>query len=438
MVLKPCRCEKHVLAIGESAERSSGFVTDRNDEIGTLSREFSHMVDRLAEREKGLELGERRLRQILDLVPHFIFAKDKDGRFVLVNKAVADFFNTSPKNLIGRKESDFIDAGQGHQENFQEDQEVISSGKSVHNLQQEITDFQGNRRFVQTSKIPFILADVTSPTVLGVSVDITDLKMAEEALRESRTRLSDIIDFLPDATFALDREGKPIAWNRAMEEMSGISKQEIMSRGRYDKSIPFYGEARPAIADLILEDMDGVREKYDYVLKDNDKLISEAFAPCLYNGRGANIWVVAAPLYDAHGGISGVIESIRDITERKKAEELLKRHSETIEQSLDGIVMADLEGRVTYANKAWSCMHGYSEDEMSGMHLKIFHTQEQFENEVVAFHKKAFEQGSHRGRLNHIRKDGTVFPTLMSAFMLKDEKDRPIALVAIARDSLKR
>ena len=434
IILKPLsKLTDTVLTVGSKSGASS-FDTGRHDEIGTLAREFSAMVERLNERQRDLEFGEKRLRQIIDLVPHYIYAKDKEGRFILANKAVAVFFDTTIKALIGNNDVSFARSPEEARAMNEKDLSVIDSGRPQNISIEEIVDTHGRARFVQTNKIPLLSWDETTPAVLSVSVDITGTKMAEDALRESESRLLDIIDFLPDATFAIDLKGKVIAWNRAMEDMSGVSKIDIMSQGRYGYAVPFYGQARPALADLILQDNKGIEKKYDYVVKDNNKLISETFAPYLYGGKGAYIWVVAAPLYDSNGNITGAIESIRDITERKKAEELLQRHSETIEQSLDGIVMADLEGKILYINRAWASMHGYTTDEVKGMHINIFHTQEQLENWVFPFNKKAIEKGSHRDNLWHVKKDGTIFPTLMSAFMLKNKKGDLVAVIGIARD----
>ncbi|NSW81817.1 MAG: PAS domain-containing protein [Syntrophothermus sp.] len=58
-----------------------------------------------------------------------------------------------------------------------------------------------------------------------------------------------VIDFLPDPTLVIDREGKVIFWNRAMEEMTGVPAQEILGKGNYEHAIPFYGERRPILID---------------------------------------------------------------------------------------------------------------------------------------------------------------------------------------------
>ena len=67
-----------------------------------------------------------------------------------------------------------------------------------------------------------------------------DQRQAEKALKGSEQRLSDIINFLPDATFAIDPGGKVIAWNQAMEDMTGIPKDDILGKGNYEYALPFY------------------------------------------------------------------------------------------------------------------------------------------------------------------------------------------------------
>lgn len=164
------------------------------------------------------------------------------------------------------------------------------------------------------------------------SRDITKRKKIEASLRESRQLQTDIFDFLPDATFVVDREKKVIAWNRAMEEMSGVPKEKMLGQGDHAYTIPFYGERRNQLLDLIDVDDDEIKTKYQGVTKLGERLFAETFCPALFNGKGAHVWAVVAPLRNADGIRIGAIESIRDISAIKETEENLARSNRDLEQ----------------------------------------------------------------------------------------------------------
>lgn len=164
------------------------------------------------------------------------------------------------------------------------------------------------------------------------SRDISKRKELESSLRTSRQQLSDIFDFLPDATFVVDHEKKVIAWNRAMEEMSGVSKQEILGQGDRAYSIPFYGERRTQLLDLIDLDDEELKTRYAEVTRLGSHLFAETYCPALYAGKGAYVWAVVAPLRDADGKQIGAIESIRDISAIKATEANLARSNQELEQ----------------------------------------------------------------------------------------------------------
>ena len=90
-------------------------------------------------------------------------------------------------------------------------------------------------------------------------------RQAEISLVESEKRLGDIIDFLPDATFAVDRSGKVIAWNRAIEEMTGVASGDILGRGDYEYAVPFYGTRRRILIDLVFEPNDIISKTYSHI-----------------------------------------------------------------------------------------------------------------------------------------------------------------------------
>ena len=142
----------------------------------------------------------------------------------------------------------------------------------------------------------------------------------ECALRESARLMTDIINFLPDATFAINSEGKVIAWNHSMEQMTGVPVSDILGRGNYEYSLPFYGKRRPILIDLILSYDDETAGTYDTIDENGLKYVSEQFIPDLNDGKGAFLWFTASPLIDLHGNVIGAIESIRDISLHKQRE----------------------------------------------------------------------------------------------------------------------
>ncbi|MBP7526353.1 MAG: PAS domain S-box protein [Syntrophorhabdaceae bacterium] len=160
--------------------------------------------------------------------------------------------------------------------------------------------------------------------LLSISRDITDRIRMERVLRQSEQRLSDIIEFLPDATFVIDREGGVIAWNRAIEEMTGVRKEDMIGKSNHVYAIPFYGRRRKLLIDLVGNSDESSESKYIYVKKNGDTIFAEAFTGALYGGKGACLWGTATPLLDDRGNQVGAIESIRDITDHAVAEEKLR------------------------------------------------------------------------------------------------------------------
>lgn len=199
------------------------------------------------------------------------------------------------------------------------------------------------------------------------STDITDRKKAEERIENERQKLLNIIEFLPDATFVIDEKKEVIAWNKALEEMTGIKKDEIIGKDDYAYSIPFYGYKRPIIVDLIFLEEKEIEDKYSYVKREGNALFAEVYVDKLFGGRGAYVFVKASPLYDNQRNLVGAIETVRDITEQKKAEmDLLESENKfrsTIEQSTDGISIMDEKGLIIEWNKGMEKITGHKKEE---------------------------------------------------------------------------
>ncbi len=182
--------------------------------------------------EKILQQKENHLRQIIDLVPHFIFAKDIEGRFILVNRAIAESYGTTVENLIGKRDEDFIKAEDQVDHFIKDDLEVIRSGKPKFIPLEPITNSQGEIRLLSTTKIPFTASGSNTPSVLGVAVDITDYKQVEEALLKSQHFNDSILNSTPNLIYVFDMINKKNVYcNRETEEFLGFTAKQIQDMG---------------------------------------------------------------------------------------------------------------------------------------------------------------------------------------------------------------
>ena len=154
-------------------------------------------------------------------------------------------------------------------------------------------------------------------------------RQAEHSLMESEKRLADIINFLPDATFAINREGVIIAWNRAIDEMTGLSAEMMLGKGDHEYALPFYGERRPILIDLVFEPEKETQRHYSGIIREKDVLIAETDLP-RPRGLQRTLMGKASPLYNQNGEVVGAIESIRDITQKKETEAALQEQNQLL------------------------------------------------------------------------------------------------------------
>jgi PAS domain S-box-containing protein len=204
--------------------------------------------------------------------------------------------------------------------------------------------------------------------LVGTHLDIEDSKASEEALRIAHGKLEAIIDFLPDATFVVDVDQRVIAWNRAIEKMTDVSKQEILGKTDRSYADAFYGSRRPMLIDLILQNrLEEGGRFYQSFERNGEMLVAEGETPEVYRGKGAYIWAVALPLKDSNGHVIGAIECIRDITESRRAEQALKQSEERLRHALDGtsdgIWDWNFVSGQTYFSPRYYTMLGYQPDE---------------------------------------------------------------------------
>ncbi len=155
-------------------------------------------------------------------------------------------------------------------------------------------------------------------------------------IMNSEQRLADIIDFLPDATVVIDKDGLVIAWNHAIEVLTGVEAEEILGKGDYEYALPFYGCRRPMLIDLVTKPADEVERAYGAFQREGEAIFAEIYIPSFKPG-GIYLWGKASPLYDTEGNLVGSIESMRDVTKHKKAEIALHENLRFLQHLIDTI-----------------------------------------------------------------------------------------------------
>ncbi len=267
-------------------------------------------------------------------------------------------------------------------------------------------------------------------------------KIRRKLARVNR-QLADIIDFLPDATFAIDREGKVLAWNRAMEEMTGFSKESMLGRGDYIYGLPIYGRRCPVLADFVLAPDSLDHDRFDFVEQKENMLYAEGFVKNQRWKTGKHLWGKASPLFDDAGNVTGAIETLRDITERKRAELALAEEKERLAVTLrsigDGVITTNKNGLVTMLNEVAEDLTGWSNEEARGKPLtEVFQIINEYTRKpCVNPVEKVLETRGIVGLANHtvlIAKTGIERAIADSGSPICDRLGNVIGVVLVFRD----
>ena len=251
----------------------------------------------------------------------------QDEKHKYVNKKAAEIDGYPIEELIGKplKEvihpDDYCMLSQNHHKRLR--------GESVDKYRYRGIDTHGNIKWLEV--VGTIVTWEKKPAVLYFITDVTAQVLAEEEAKRIRHQLYDIINFLPDATFAVDCAGKVIAWNRRIEKMSGIKASGMIGKNNYEYALPFYHERRPMLADLAYRPDKLIEKGYSYFKRFRNIIYAETLFEI--KGQKRWLWETASLMYDHRANIIGAIESIRDVTNIKNNENEIREKSAILEQT---------------------------------------------------------------------------------------------------------
>jgi PAS domain S-box-containing protein len=294
----------------------------KNDEfVGSFA-----MVTDISERksaEEALQKSERLYRTIVETAPGILVICDSKGKNLYISANCKNITGYIQEELIGKSLWWVHEDDRPRMEALLKDTlKNQTSGRNVEfkGIKKDGEIWVGSEswepiRDSQGNVIQFVIQ----------LIDITDRKNMEKTLIQSENRFSDIINNLPDATLVIDPNGKVIAWNKAIEDLTGVKAEEMMGKGNYEYALPFYQKRRPILIDLIFKPDEEIAKNYSGIIRrKREVLIARTTLP-RPKGKRSVLWAKASPLYDSTGAVVGAIESIRDITERKEIGDALKQ-----------------------------------------------------------------------------------------------------------------
>ncbi len=352
-------------------------VKSKRMTIGGEIRQVAVIQDitRRMHAEKELRDLEDRYQDLFENPEDFIFVHDLAGNFLSVNQAAEKITGYWSEDLI-KMNIQQLAAGDSLKllRGFQ--YQRMKQGISSHYELEMVTRYD-KQVFLDVNIWP-IYSDGKPVAVQGIARDVTDRKEKEFQLQFSLDNLSSFIDLLPDATLAIDLEGKVVVWNQAMEQLTGIPADDMLGKGNYEYGLAFYNSRRPIMADLVLRPEE-VKQYYSIIEVDKYTVISE-FGTSHLRGSGHYLWGQANSWYDRDGNLIGAIESLRDITDRYKNRQELKESQEKINQAykylhtlidnLNGAVCSfSTSGCIQLANCKFTHAVGISMDELKEMQV---------------------------------------------------------------------
>ena len=458
--------------IARTGELDHPIEIRSTDEIGHLAQSFNKMIDTVGRAEASLKQSEAELkkhrdhleelveertaelkntqeqlteaeersRMILEFAAEGIVGVDLNGKITFVNPATTEMLGYSSEESLGRSLHELIHHSHADGSPYPaEECPMFKSYKygAVNHVDDEVLWRKDGSSFVvQYSSTPIRKDGELVGAVVTFS-DITERKEAEEKIRNSEKRLAEIIDFLPDPTWVIDNDSKVVAWNKAIERLTGIESADMVGKGNYEYALPFYEERRPVLVDLVRMWDEEYEKTYLSVRKEGDKLFSESFHPNLGEG-GTYLSATASLLYDASGKATGAIETLRDVSVAKRAEIEFKKLSRAIEQSPTTVVITDVKGRIEYVNPKFTELTGYRAEEALGKNPRVLksglHPPE--------YYKELWETilagEAWYGELCNKKKNGELFWESASISPIRNEEGKTTHFVAVKEDITER
>jgi PAS domain S-box-containing protein len=364
-------------------------LRDEHGRVVGLVAMAEDVADRLSA-EAALKENQRLLRAILDTLPEAVYVMDRQGRYTLVNVALAERNRVPSHRLIGRTREDLGHTQAAETERLREaDARVLATGEVV-----ELSDLRtvlpdGTERWERDLKAPLRDADGQIVGIVGIAEDITERRRIAEAVQESRRLLQAILDTIPETVYVKDRQRRYTLVNDAMVNRQRLSRETMLGRTVEVLTTVSSETAGPIHdADAQVLSTGGVVELPETRLEFKDGSV-------LYERH------LKAPLRNAAGEIVGVVGIAEDITARVLADRALKDNQRLLRTIIDtlpeAIFVKDSEGRYQLVNTRHAETYGLAPREFLGRRTRDLPRQiDSGRMEVVDMtDRQVLEEGKH-------------------------------------------
>lgn len=323
-----------------------------SDSAGRPIRLFGTVQD-ITERklaEEALRNERILLRTLIDNLPHSVYVKDKDYRKIIANPANVSHTGLHSEAEVWGKTDFEMFSNELAEKFFEDDQKVIRDGQSVFNREEYIVDPSGKRRWLLTTKVPLRDENGGINGLVGIGIDITERKRAEEAQERERTLLRTLVDHLPLAVWVKDREYRKTVVNLAHvgRVAARLGRTDLNSEAEVLGKTDFEIYPKELAEEYFLDDQKIIRDGES--LLDAERSVTDADGQCRWE------LISKIPLRDKGGEIIGLVGISSDITERKRAEETLQQERILLRTLIDhlpnAVFVKDKQYRKTIVNPA--------------------------------------------------------------------------------------
>lgn len=376
-----------------------------------------HMEEELREKSLQAQRLADELELIIDGIPGLVFFKDTENRLVRVNKFMADAHQMTKKQLEGTSCFELY-SRETAQAYFEDDLEVIQSRKPKLNID-EMWETEYGTRWLNTNKMPYLNENGEVTGVIGLSLDVTERKKAEQALRKSEEKYRNLIESLQEGIWVIDKDAKTVFVNYPMAEMLGYTEEEMVGIDLFE----FMDEKAAGTAKENLERRKaGITEQHDFEFLQKD-------------GSRVNVILVTRPITDNDGNYKGAIAGVINVTKRMQAESALRESEEKyrslVESSDDSIYLLDRNSTYLFVNKTHLSRFGVEANEIIGRRYDDFHSKNETEEFKVRVNEVIKTGKSNRYTYKSEKVGGHYLRTLSP---VKDSYGNIVAVTVVSKD----